>query len=71
MDLHQLGENLWYFHFIDEFILFSSAIIIKTKSKSSKIIIEKFLQNWIIVFGPSKILSDNGGEFVSQDFIHL
>ena len=71
MDLHQLGENLWYFHFIDEFILFSSAIIIKTKSKSSKIIIEKFLQNWISVFGHSKILSDNGGEFVSQDFIHL
>ena len=71
MDLHQLGENLWYFHFIAKFILFSSAINIKTKSKSSNIITEKFLQNWISVFGPSKTLSDNGGEFVSQDFIHL
>ena len=70
MDLYQLGENLWYFHFIDEFSRFSCAIIVKTKS--SKIIIEKFLQNWISVFGsPSKIFSDNGGEFVSQDFIDL
>ena len=70
MDLHQLGENLWYFHFIDGFGRFSSAIIVKTKS--SKIITEKFLQNWISVFGPpSKIFSDNGGEFVSQDFIDL
>ena len=41
MDLHQLGENLCYFHFIDKFSRFSSAIIVKTKS--SKIITEKFL----------------------------
>ena len=70
MDLHQLGENLCYFDLIDEFSRFSSAIIVKTKS--SKIITEKFLRNWITVFGPtSKIFSDNGGEFVSQDFVDL
>ena len=70
IDLHQLGENLWYLHFIDKFSCFSSAIIVKTKS--SKIITEKFLQNWISVFGPpSKIFSDNGGEFLSQDFTDL
>ena len=68
MDLHQLGENLWYFRFIDEFSRFSSAINVKTKS--SKIITGKFLQNWISVFGPpSKISSGNEGEFVSQNFI--
>ena len=70
MDLHELGENLQYFPFIDEFSRFSSAITVKTKS--SKIITEKFLQNWISVFGPpSKIFSDNGGQFASQDFIDL
>ena len=70
MVLHQLGGNLWHFHFIVKFSCFSSAIIVKTKS--SKIITEKFLQNWISVSGPpSKIFSDNGGKFASQDFIDL
>ena len=70
MDLHQLGEDLWYFHFIDEFSYFGSAIVVK--SKSSKIITEKLIQNWISVFGsPSNIFSENGGEFVSQDFTDL
>ena len=65
MDLHQIGQNLRYFPFIDKFSHFSFATIVKTKS--SKIFTETFLQNWISVFGPpSKIFSDNGGEFVSQ-----
>ena len=69
MDLHQLSENLWYFHFIDKFSYFNSAVVVK--AKSSKIITEKFIQNWISVSGSPKIFSDNGGEFVSQDFIDL
>ena len=64
MDRHQLGENLWHLGFIDEFSRFSSAINVKTKS--SKIITGKFLQNWISVFvPPSKISCGNEGEFVS------
>ena len=30
MDLHQLKQNLWYLHLIDEFSRFSNAVIIKS-----------------------------------------
>ena len=45
MDLHQLGPDLWYLHFIDEFSRFSNAVTIKIKSKD--IIIKIFLKYWI------------------------
>ena len=68
MDLHQLGDNLWYLHFIDEFSRFSNGVVIK--SKQSNIIIQNFLKHWISIFGtPISVFSDNGGEFVSKDFI--
>ena len=68
MDLHQLGPNLWYLHLIDEFSRFSNAAIIK--SKSSNVVIKMFLKYWISLFGtPNILFSDNGGEFVSKDFI--
>ena len=63
MDLHQLGDNLWYLHFIDEFSRFSNGVVIK--SKQSNIIIKIFLKHWISIFG----IPDNGGEFASKDFI--
>ena len=57
------------------FILLTNLVVLTlliVKTRSSKIITEKFLQNWISVFGPPcKIFSDNGGEFVSHDFIDL
>ena len=53
---------------IDEFTRFSNATIIK--SKHSEIIIKNFLQNWVSLFGTLfEVLSDNGGEFFSQEFI--
>ena len=68
MDLYQLGPNLWYLHLIDEFSRFSNAVIIK--SKSADIIIKMFLKYWISLFGsPNTVLGDNGGEFVSKEFI--
>ena len=67
MDLHSLDKNIWYFHIIDKFTRFSNVTIIK--SKSPTIIIKNFLQNWISIFGrPSKVFSDNGGKFVSEEF---
>ena len=70
MDLHQLENNLWYFHMIDEFTRYSNAVIIK--SKSSSLIVKKFLLCWISLFGPPKqTFSDNGGEFVSEVFMDL
>ena len=68
MDLHQLSDNLWYLHFIDEFPRFSNGVVIK--SKQSNVIIQNFLKHWISIFGtPISVFSDNGGEFVSKDFI--
>ena len=68
MDLHQLGDNLWYLHFIDEFSRFSNGVVIK--SKQSNIIIQFFLKHWISIFGtPVSVFSDNGGEFASKDFV--
>ena len=68
MDLHQLEQNLWYLHLIDKFSRFSNAVIIK--SKSTNIIIKKILKYRICLFGsPNTIFSDNGGEFVSKEFI--
>lgn len=70
MDLHQLENNIWYLHIIDNFSRFSRAIVIK--NKQSITIVQKFLECWVSVFGaPKKILSDNGGEFNSKDFISM
>ena len=68
MDLHQLGDNLWYLHFMDEFSRFNNGVFIK--SKQSNIIIQNFLKHWISIFGtPVSVFSDNGGEFASEDVI--
>ena len=34
IDLHQLGDNLWYLHFIDEFSRFSNGVVIKSKQSN-------------------------------------
>ena len=68
MDLHQLGPDLWYLYFIDEFSRFSNAVIIKIKSKD--IIIKIFLKCWISLFGSlNTVFSDNRDEFASKKFI--
>ena len=36
MDLHQLDDNLWYLHFIDEFSRFSNSLVIKSKQSNIK-----------------------------------
>ena len=70
MDLHQLDVNLWYFHITDEFSRYRNAVIINTKSSS--IIANHFLKNWISLFGcPGQFFSENGGEFVSKHLIDL
>ena len=53
------------FHMIDTATRYSAGAIVRGKSK--EIIIEKFFMHWIALFGcPSKILSDNGGEFNNE-----
>ncbi|KAK6187111.1 hypothetical protein SNE40_005204 [Patella caerulea] len=66
VDLHQLENNVWYLHIIDHFTRFSAGAIMRTKQSSMFIL--HFLTNWISIHGaPSKLLSDNGGEFNSQE----
>ena len=68
MDLKELGPSLWFLHIIDEFTRFSNAAIIRSKTA----VIKKFLQCWISLFGaPQKVISDNGGEFDSNEFRNL
>ena len=60
-------ENHLVLHLIDHATRFSSAAIIRSKHKDT--IISKVFQIWILIFGPPKqILTDNGGEFTSDDF---
>ena len=60
-------ENHLVLHLIDHATRFSSAATIRSKHKDT--IISKVFQIWIFVFGPPKqILTDNGGEFTSDDF---
>ena len=68
MDLHEIESKLWYIHIIDEFSRFSNAKIIKSKYMSVK----TFMKSWISIFGvPSKVFSDNGGEFIGNDFLDM
>ena len=50
---------------IDEFSIFSNAVIIRKKDDS----INMFIRHRISIFGdPNYIVSDNGGEFIGDDF---
>ena len=65
VDPHQLKPNLWYLHKIGDFTRFSNAAIISKKNDSMK----AFILSWIDLFGAStRIFSDNGGEFISDNF---
>ena len=69
MDLHQLEPKLWFMHIIDEFSRYSNAIIIRHKDES---VIKVFMKCWISLFGaPKKVFSDNGGEFIGDEFINM
>ena len=66
IDVKLIGDT-WVLHAIDYMTLFSSAAVLKDKYTEE--IIGKFFTIWIGVFGPpQRILSDNGGEFVSYAF---
>ena len=54
-------------HIIDSCTRYSMAVVLK--NKQSKEVIDAIFKYWIAIFGrPMKIISDNGGEFCSDDF---
>ena len=64
-DLHYLEPNTWYLHMIDKFSRFSNALIIRKKDNPMNM----FMKHWISIFyAPNYIFSDNGGEFIGDDF---
>ena len=66
----KLIEGRWIIHAIDYLTRFSSVAVLK--NKTSEEVIDKFFTIWIAIFGPpQRILSDNGGEFVSLAFESL
>ena len=67
MDLKYLDSGALILHAIDTVTRYAMAI--EVKSKESGEILTKLFRIWISVFGrPDQFLSDNGGEFVNQEF---
>ena len=70
MDLKHIRENTWVLHLIDSYTRFSGGTIINNKRPET--IIKGILECWVKFLGvPRKILTDNGGEFVNQDFMDM
>ena len=68
MDLHQLATSVWYIHFLDDFTKYSNAVVIYKKDISGV----AFMKCWISNYGaPNKVHSDNGGEFISDEFMEI
>ena len=70
MDLKARGSDGFILHIIDHLTRYSAACLIKNKRRET--IIKAVMDNWIKIFGsPKYFLTDNGGEFVNQDFIDM
>ena len=70
MDLKKLSSSDWIVHFVDTVTRFSVACPVKDKSAEE--ILTKTFISWISVFGrPNCFISDNGGEFVNQQFAEM
>ena len=70
LDLKTFHGSGYMLHMIDHATRYSQACFIKNKQSST--IVKSILQFWISIFGsPRKFLSDNGGEFVNQEFNEL
>ena len=70
VDLKKLDNGVWIVHYIDTVTRFTVAAPLKTKEGEE--ILRKTFKNWISIFGrPNLIISDNGGEFVNQQFLEM
>ena len=70
MDLKHVRDNTWVLHLIDSFTRYSGGAIINNKRPET--IVKGILECWVKFLGiPRKILTDNGGEFVNQEFMDM
>lgn len=64
------GKTRKLLHIVDHNTRFGQCIQVSSKTKEE--ILEKLFKAWIQVFGPpNKILTDNGGEFLNNDFMEM
>ena len=70
VDLKKLDNGIWIVHYIDTVTRFTVAAPLKTKT--GKEIMTKTFNHWISIFGRmNTLMSDNGGEFVNDDFLEM
>ena len=68
--LHFSKGKSWVIHMICSCTRFS--IMVPVKSKAAEEILEKIFTHWIAIFGrPERFLTDNGGEFVNEEFLEM
>ena len=66
IDLKSRNVNSWILHMIDMHTRFTRSVLVDRKLSSG--IIDKIMKDWVAIFGvPSRLLSDNGGEFTSNE----
>ena len=69
-DYNHKGRKYKLLHIIDNCTRFSQCVRISSKTK--EVVLEAIIKCWIQVFGPPrKILTDNGGEFLNEEFLEL
>ena len=66
VDLKSLSREGWILHMIDMHTRYTRSILVDRKFSSG--IIDKIMKDWVGIFGvPRKLMSDNGGEFTSDE----
>ena len=69
LDLKTFNSG-YMLHMIDHATRYSQSCFIRNKQKST--IVKAVIKHWISMFGPpDKFLSDNGGEFVNDEFTEM
>ena len=69
-DFHNRGKKYKLMNIVDLCTRFCQCVRVSSKKKEE--IIEALMRSWIQIFGPpSKVLSDNGGEFLNEDMVEL
>ena len=64
------SEHRYILHLIDAFTRYLQSVFLN--KKSSSLVTEKVMTHWVRIFGtPSRIWSDNGGKFSSEEMQDL
>ena len=63
-------DGRWILHIIDLFSRFTMSVFISRKNPTD--VIHGFMSEWCSIFGiPKGVLTDNGGEFINSELLHV